>query len=102
MKAKWIKFRLNVSTEENITKIFCFQRGLKRCLIEKLPKLLSTGSVGLLIIDSIAAVFRSDYSPQDGNLRTKDLRAAGCQLHSLSRKYKLGILCVNQVTTYIL
>ncbi len=74
-----------------------FQNGLKDCLIQRIPKLLNSGTVGLLIIDSIAAVFRSEYSFSDGNQRTKDLRTIGLQLHSFSRKYNLCILCVNQV-----
>ncbi|XP_065201725.1 DNA repair protein XRCC3 [Planococcus citri] len=75
--------------------------GLKECLFMRLPNLLNTGKIGLIIIDSIAALFRADYAPQDGLQRTKDLRSVGCQLHSLSKKFNICVLCVNQVTSSI-
>lgn len=75
------------------------QNGLKDSLFNRVPKLLSTGKIGLLIVDSVAAVFRSEYSPQEGLRRTKDLRTIGCHLSSLSRKHNICVLCVNQVST---
>lgn len=73
-------------------------KGLKNLLFSRLPSLLHSGTVGLLIIDSIAALFRAEYSLQEGIQRTKDLRSIGCQLHSLSKKYELCVLCINQVS----
>lgn len=77
--------------------MYFFQNGLKDCLFKRLPNLLAGGKIGLLIIDSIAALFRAEYSFQEGLQRTKDLRSVGCQLHSLSKKYNICVLCVNQV-----
>ncbi|XKL64366.1 hypothetical protein PGB90_004452 [Kerria lacca] len=75
--------------------------GLKNCLFTRFPSLLKTNTIGLLIIDSITAIFRADYTVSEGIQRTKDLRSIGCQLHSLSRKYDLCVLCVNQVSASI-
>lgn len=52
---------------------------------------------GLVVIDSIAAVFRGDYTPAQSVTRAKDLREIGLQLHKISRYFGLAILCVNQV-----
>lgn len=69
-------------------------------MFERLPNFVSSGNIGLLIIDSIAAIFRSTYTIEEGVQRAKDLRSIGFQLHFLSRKFNLCVLCVNQVFQY--
>ena len=67
------------------------------CLKKKAPLLLSQGRVGLIVLDSIAAIFRSDFGPQHLKERAKHLTSIGAQLHDLSNKYNAPIICVNQV-----
>ncbi|XP_014272363.1 DNA repair protein XRCC3 [Halyomorpha halys] len=71
---------------------------LKQCLYHRLPQMLKRIRVGIIIIDSIAAVFRGDYNINESIVRAKDLRDIGLQLHKLSRYFGAAILCVNQVT----
>nr|XP_018906544.1 PREDICTED: DNA repair protein XRCC3-like [Bemisia tabaci]XP_018906545.1 PREDICTED: DNA repair protein XRCC3-like [Bemisia tabaci] len=72
--------------------------GLKRCLYGQLPRLLSTQDIGLLIIDSIAGVFRADYDLKDGLRRARDMRSVASQLQKIAHDHSIVILCVNQVT----
>lgn len=71
---------------------------LKQCLYHRLPQMLKRIRVGVIIIDSIAAIFRGDYCINESIVRAKDLRDIGLQLHKLSRYFGTAILCVNQVT----
>jgi RecA/RadA recombinase len=74
-----------------------FQENLKRCLFVRLPQLLSQHSVRLVVIDSIAGLFRADYEPSDAINRAKDLQMIGGQLHKLAEKFHMAVICVNQV-----
>ncbi|XP_075226432.1 DNA repair protein XRCC3-like isoform X3 [Lycorma delicatula] len=71
--------------------------GLKQCVMTQLPHLLTRQSIGLVVIDSITAVFRADYDQHDMATRAKDLRTVGLQLHSLANQFHISVLCVNQV-----
>lgn len=44
---------------------YCYQDGLKQCVMTQLPHLLTRQSIGLVVIDSITAVFRADYDQHD-------------------------------------
>ncbi|XP_062589034.1 DNA repair protein XRCC3-like [Saccostrea cucullata] len=71
---------------------------LNMCIHQKLPHLLSGGNVKLLVIDSVAAVFRSDYELKDMYKRSKHMASLAASLQQLSSKYCLPVVCVNQVT----
>lgn len=64
---------------------------LVQCLETSLPALRRTKAVGLLVIDSVAALLRAD--PE----RTQGIRRLGAALDALWRS-GLAVLCVNQVT----
>nr|CAD7424350.1 unnamed protein product [Timema monikensis] len=74
---------------------------LKKCVFGQLPQLLAQKSVGLIVVDSIAGVFRADFEPRDSVSRAKEMRAVGGQLHRLAEEFRVAIICVNQVTTVI-
>ncbi|XP_059476544.1 DNA repair protein XRCC3-like isoform X1 [Neocloeon triangulifer] len=74
---------------------------------EDLTKCLSDGAalmaarpVRLIIVDSIAGVFRTDLDAGAGE-RAKSLRAVVRQMEILSGKFDAAILCVNQVADVV-
>ncbi|KAF6206543.1 hypothetical protein GE061_017777 [Apolygus lucorum] len=71
---------------------------LNECLSKRLPVLLRNHKIGLIILDSIAALFRSDYTNRQMVQRAKDLRTVGSLLHKLSSTNNMAVVCVNQVT----
>lgn len=73
--------------------------GLLGCITKKVPVLLSSGSVKLVIIDSIAAHFRSDYEGHEIYKRAKHIGNIGTTLHQYSQQYNIPIVCINQVTS---
>ncbi|VVC24247.1 Hypothetical protein CINCED_3A006854 [Cinara cedri] len=72
---------------------------LKKCIHEMLPKALLHRSIKLIVIDSITAVFRGEYTLSEAPRRSRDLRDLAFCLHNLSVKHGLWIICVNQVTS---
>lgn len=73
------------------------QESLKLCVMKRLPQLLKRATIKLVVIDSIAGVFRADYEPSQCTSRAKELQKIGVQLHKLSKQYSLAVICVNQV-----
>ncbi|MEE6493800.1 hypothetical protein FKM82_016945 [Ascaphus truei] len=71
---------------------------LNECITKKVPILLLRGSVRLIVIDSIAALFRCEFAASDSVLRAKHLQTFGAKLHSLSSRFLTPVLCINQVT----
>lgn len=69
---------------------------LTKCLTES-SMLMAARPVRLIIIDSIAGVFRTDLEAGAGE-RAKSLRAVVKQLEALSEKFDAAVLCVNQVS----
>jgi RecA/RadA recombinase len=80
-----------------VNDILAFQENLKQCLGVRLPGLLTQRNIRLVVIDSIAGLFRSDYDPSDAINRAKDLQMVGGQLHKLADQFHLAVICVNQV-----
>ena len=76
---------------------FITQDDLRSIITHRLPVLLNRGAIKLVIIDSIAALFRVEYSIGETSKRAKILRSFGAQLHKLSHLYAIPIVCVNQV-----
>lgn len=89
-----IKFGENIFIEHIVD-----VEGLKQCLNVRLPRLLNDHRVGLLVIDSIAGIFR-DYEA-DAISRATELRHVGGRLHFLAERYNLVVICINQVTAAI-
>ncbi|KAJ8673684.1 hypothetical protein QAD02_004946 [Eretmocerus hayati] len=73
---------------------------LESCILDdnKLPKLLSLQNIKLVIIDSIAATYRTECGAEDLRKRARSLRKIGYGLHQLSKKHNIAVVCVNQVT----
>ena len=74
------------------------QSSLSVQLEYKLPSLLSQQSVKLIIIDSLAALFRIEFTAGQAAQRAQLLRAFGAQLRRLSNEYGAAVVCVNQVS----
>lgn len=68
------------------------------CVKNRLPVLLSRGTVKLVIVDSIAALFRSDFQVHETFKRSKLLSSLSAQLRKLSDTFNIPVVCVNQVS----
>ena len=77
------------------------QSSLSVQLEYKLPSLLSQQSVKLIIIDSLAALFRVEFTAGQAAQRAQLLRAFGAQLRRLSDEYGAAVICVNQVSPHV-
>ncbi|XP_036942838.1 DNA repair protein XRCC3 isoform X2 [Acanthopagrus latus] len=69
---------------------------LQVCLSRRVPLLLARGAVRLLIIDSVAALFRCEFQASDWLERTKQLLSFSSTLHHLSQEFNTPVLCINQ------
>ncbi|XP_063217932.1 DNA repair protein XRCC3-like isoform X1 [Bacillus rossius redtenbacheri] len=93
---------ININFEENIfIEHIADVAGLKKCLLVQLPQLMARHRVGLVVVDSIAGVFRADFDLQDVVNRARELRAVGGQLHHLAESSHVAVMCVNQVSTVV-
>ncbi|XP_074069308.1 DNA repair protein XRCC3 isoform X4 [Macrotis lagotis] len=72
---------------------------LIECITKKVPILLSRGMVRLIIIDSIAALFRCEFGIQHSITKAKYLQTIGAKLHQLSSGFQSPVLCINQITS---
>ncbi|KAJ1527887.1 hypothetical protein ONE63_007823 [Megalurothrips usitatus] len=72
--------------------------GMRQCVLGRLPKLLSHHRIKLIVIDSVAGVFRSCYDNNEMKSRADDMRTIGGQLHKIASQSKICIICTNQVT----
>lgn len=66
-------------------------------LENKLPSLMKSKKVKLLVIDSIAALFRVEYSMNEMYERAQVLTKIGACLMQLSSKNNMAVVCINQV-----
>ncbi|XP_020826792.1 DNA repair protein XRCC3 isoform X2 [Phascolarctos cinereus] len=71
---------------------------LFECITKRAPILLSRGMVRLIIIDSIAALFRCEFGIQHSITKAKYLQSLGAKLHQLSNGFQSPVLCINQIT----
>lgn len=74
---------------------------MQNIITHRLPLLLHRRAIKLVIIDSITALFRVEYSLGEMSKRAKVLRCFGAQLHKLSHLYSVPVVCVNQVSDVI-
>uniref|UniRef100_A0A7N8X171 DNA repair protein n=1 Tax=Mastacembelus armatus TaxID=205130 RepID=A0A7N8X171_9TELE len=70
---------------------------LQVCLSRRVPLLLARGLVRLVVVDSVAALFRSEFQAADWLERNKQLIAFSSTLHHLSQEFTTPVLCINQV-----
>ncbi|XP_060610912.2 DNA repair protein XRCC3 [Anolis sagrei] len=70
----------------------------RNCITKRIGILLSRGMVRLIIVDSIAALFRCEFGAKDSVLKAKYLQMFGAKLHELSSQFRIPIVCINQVT----
>ncbi|XP_074986004.1 DNA repair protein XRCC3 isoform X2 [Caretta caretta] len=68
------------------------------CIAKRISVLLSRGMVRLVVIDSMAALFRCEFGAKDSVMKARYLQTFGAKLHSLSSRFRTPILCINQVT----
>lgn len=69
---------------------------------EKLPSLLQKNNVKLVVIDSIAALFRFEFTQKDDFVaRSSFLWDYGSRLKLLSDKFGVPVIIVNQVSDYM-
>ncbi|XP_071665792.1 DNA repair protein XRCC3 isoform X3 [Patagioenas fasciata] len=68
------------------------------CITNRISLLLARGMVRLVVIDSIAALFRCEFGASDSVTKARYLQTFGAQLHSLSMRFRTPIMCINQVT----
>ncbi|KFV61988.1 DNA repair protein XRCC3 [Dryobates pubescens] len=66
------------------------------CITKRISLLLTRGMVRLVVIDSIAALFRCEFGVSDSVTKARYLQTFGAQLHSLSTKFRTPIMCINQ------
>eukprot|EP00041_Stephanoeca_diplocostata_P023035 m.559263 g.559263 ORF g.559263 m.559263 type:complete len:187 (+) comp22204_c0_seq6:777-1337(+) len=66
-------------------------------LIEKKLLLYLRRGVRLVVIDSIAALFRVEFDHEMGVARAAELKRLGRRLKHLSHQWQAAIVCVNQV-----
>ncbi|XP_022068114.1 DNA repair protein XRCC3 [Acanthochromis polyacanthus] len=71
---------------------------LQVCLSRRAPLLLAQGLVRLLVVDSVAALFRSEFQADDWLERNRQLLTFSSALHHLSQEFTTPVLCINQVT----
>ncbi|XP_046332299.2 DNA repair protein XRCC3-like isoform X1 [Haliotis rufescens] len=74
------------------------REGLMLCVHKKIPILLAKGMVKLVVIDSVAALFRCEYGQGETVKRAKHMASFAAQLHKLGQQHNVPIVCVNQVS----
>ncbi|XP_063078625.1 DNA repair protein XRCC3 [Engraulis encrasicolus] len=74
---------------------------LQTCINQRVPVLLSRGLVRLVVVDSVAGLFRNEFQADETIERTRHLLAFSSTLHRLSHAHQAPVLCINQVTDVI-
>lgn len=72
-------------------------RDLLSCIKVRLPKLLDAHGISLVIVDSIAALFRSEYT--NYIRRAHDLKEVAMTLIKIAKTYDVAVICINQVSS---
>ncbi|KAG8514469.1 DNA repair protein XRCC3 [Galemys pyrenaicus] len=68
------------------------------CVQRKAPALLARGTARLLVIDSVAAPLRCEFTGPATAPRARHLQRLGHTLRRLSWTFRSPVLCINQVT----
>ncbi|XP_061602876.1 DNA repair protein XRCC3 [Cololabis saira] len=69
------------------------------CLHSRAPLLLARGLVRLVVVDSVAALFRCEFQADDWLERNRQLISFSSTVHRLSHEFTAPVLCINQVTS---
>ncbi|KAJ8411683.1 hypothetical protein AAFF_G00153210 [Aldrovandia affinis] len=77
------------------------QAALQACVKRRVPILLSRGLVRLVVVDSVAALFRCEFQSDETIERARHLLAFASSLEQLSRSFLAPVLCINQVTDIV-
>jgi DNA-repair protein XRCC3 len=97
-KQQYREFLRDTNVGDNIfVKHVVDVKGLIDILDNKLPVLMKRTKVKLLVIDSITALFRVEYSMDEMYERAQVLNRIGARLVQLSHKNNMPVVCVNQV-----
>lgn len=67
---------------------------LVECVLSRLPYLMRQKPIGLIVIDSVAGVFRLESNAIS---RANDMRKFAHGLQTISTEYRCAVVCVNQV-----
>ena len=98
-KQQYLEFLGNTNVGDNIyVKHVIDVNGLFDILDNKIPALMTHAKVCLVVIDSIAALFRVEYSMNEMYERAQVLNRIGARLAQLSHRNNMPVVCVNQVT----
>ncbi|KAJ6637381.1 DNA repair protein XRCC3 [Pseudolycoriella hygida] len=88
-----INFSDNIYIDEVYT-----EKELLQCVTNRLPFLLNHSKIGLIVIDSVGAIFRISCNYIKRAEQMRDL----CQtLLRLSEKHRCAVVCVNQVSSFV-
>ncbi|KAG5857700.1 DNA repair protein XRCC3 isoform X1 [Anguilla rostrata] len=74
---------------------------LQACVTQRLPILLSRGLARLVVVDSVAALFRCEFQADETIERARHLLAFASSLQRLSHSFRTPVLCINQVTDIV-
>ncbi|XP_053345233.1 DNA repair protein XRCC3 isoform X1 [Clarias gariepinus] len=74
---------------------------LQTCVTKRVRTLLERGLVRLVVVDSVAALFRSEFQADEAIERARHLLAFSSTLHRLSHTYSAPVFCINQVSDVI-
>lgn len=66
--------------------------------VNRLPRLMAQQPIGLIIIDSVAGIFRLD---SDAITRADNMRKLIHTIQMLQDEYECGVICVNQVRIFL-
>ncbi|KAL3873909.1 hypothetical protein ACJMK2_036987 [Sinanodonta woodiana] len=72
---------------------------LMTCVNQRLPLLLASTCVRLIIVDSVTAVFRGEYAGHELYKRSKHLSSLVTQLLALGSQHNIPVVCINQVSS---
>ncbi|XP_023649050.1 DNA repair protein XRCC3 isoform X1 [Paramormyrops kingsleyae] len=74
---------------------------LQTCLSQRVPILLARGLARLVVLDSVAALFRCEFTAEESSERARHLVALASTLQRLSHSFNAPVLCINQVTDVV-
>lgn len=73
---------------------FHSQEKLLHCICKRLPALMQTNSIGLIVIDSVAGIYRLE---NDAITRAASMRKLVRSLQTIAEEHECAVVCVNQV-----
>lgn len=86
-------------TNSCLSDMLNLQEQLRRCLCVRLPHFLSKTSIGLIVIDSIAGIFRSENLDVNYVSRSQEFYVIASKLIEIGDRFNVAIVCTNQVSS---